>query len=310
LDHEDEDDGSPRLGKQFVMNHLECILVCVDFSDGSKAALQQAVRIARRSRARLHVLHVIEALAVTELAEALKVPLRQERETALEHARAEMARWLGDLDTEKFQVDAVIGTPLDQILKRARAVGAELVVLGTRGANASARGAGTLATQVLRKAPCKVLLVAGGQTKPFRTIVAGIDFSATAREVADQARHVATQDGSAVHFLHVFFGPWRRLHYRRATPEANPDFELQYRGMLQRQLNEFVGDVQGFDARCVLHDASSYGQGIADYAGQVGADLIILGNKGQTNLRYVLLGSTAERLLRELPCSVLTVRAA
>jgi nucleotide-binding universal stress UspA family protein len=33
-----------------------------------------------------------------------------------------------------------------------------------------------------------------------------------------------------------------------------------------------------------------------------------MGNKGRTNLRYLLLGSTAERLLTELPCSVLCVR--
>ena len=38
------------------------------------------------------------------------------------------------------------------------------------------------------------------------------------------------------------------------------------------------------------------------------ADLVVLGNKGSTNLRYVLLGSTVERLLREVPCSVLVAR--
>jgi nucleotide-binding universal stress UspA family protein len=33
-----------------------------------------------------------------------------------------------------------------------------------------------------------------------------------------------------------------------------------------------------------------------------------MGAKGQTNLKYVLLGSTVERLLKEIPCSVLVVR--
>jgi len=44
----------------------------------------------------------------------------------------------------------------------------------------------------------------------------------------------------------------------------------------------------------------SYGQGIVQYAKEVKADLVILGTRGRTSLRYVLLGSTAERLLREL----------
>ena len=33
-----------------------------------------------------------------------------------------------------------------------------------------------------------------------------------------------------------------------------------------------------------------------------------MGGKGRTNLRYVLLGSTAERLLTRLPCSLLIVK--
>ena len=39
------------------------------------------------------------------------------------------------------------------------------------------------------------------------------------------------------------------------------------------------------------------------------ADLIVLGTRGRTKLEYVLLGSTAEGLLRELDCSVLSIRA-
>ena len=105
----------------------------------------------------------------------------------------------------------------------------------------------------------------------------------------------------------MFDPPWRRLHYRVATPEATPDFQKQYTAALQGRLEEFVDQHEGFNLRCVLFPWSSYGQGIAQYAQEVRADLVILGTRGQTTLRYLLLGSTAERLLRELPCSVLTI---
>jgi len=292
------------------MNRLKSILVGVDFSECSKAALQQAARMAKWNGATLHVLHVIESMVVTELAEALKVPVEQQRQTVLTGARHELTRWLGNTDSlGMFKTDIVIGIPLDEILKRTREVAADLVVLGAQGASGLKRGAGMLATKVLRKAPAKVLLVAGTQMHPFKTVVAGVDFSTTAREVVEQAERVATQDKSRVHFLHVYYGPWHRLHYRMETPEVSPDFQKQYTDMLRRQLNEFVGHRAGVEGECILHDASSYGHGLAEYAGKVSADLIILGNKGRTNLRYVLLGSTAERLLTELPCSVLCVRA-
>jgi universal stress protein E len=292
------------------MNRLKSILVGVDFSEGSKAALQQAARMAKWNGATLHVLHVVESLVVTELAEALKVPIEEQRRAARSGARHELTRWLAETDSlERFHADVVLGHPLDELLKRIREVAADLVVLGAQGAHGATRGAGTLATKVLRKAPAKVLLVAGAQSHPFLTVVAGVDFSPTARKVVDQAKRVASQDKSCVHFLHVFYGPWNRLHYRMETPEADPDFKKQYRDLLQRQLNEFVGDTHGLEARCILHDASSYGHGLAEYAGKVSADLVIVGNKGRTNLRYMFLGSTAERLLTELPCSVLCVRA-
>jgi nucleotide-binding universal stress UspA family protein len=40
----------------------------------------------------------------------------------------------------------------------------------------------------------------------------------------------------------------------------------------------------------------------------VGADLTVLGTRGKTNLRDMLLGSAAERVLAESRCSVLAVK--
>jgi len=53
-----------------------------------------------------------------------------------------------------------------------------------------------------------------------------------------------------------------------------------------------------------------WGRGIAAYAKEHRADLLVLGTQGKTNLRYALLGSTAERVLRELPCSALAAKPA
>ena len=47
---------------------------------------------------------------------------------------------------------------------------------------------------------------------------------------------------------------------------------------------------------------------IVDLAEELGADLIIMGTRGHTGLKHVLLGSVAERTLRHAPCSVLTVK--
>jgi nucleotide-binding universal stress UspA family protein len=52
----------------------------------------------------------------------------------------------------------------------------------------------------------------------------------------------------------------------------------------------------------------SYARGIVEYATSTNADLVVIGTHGKSNLRYLLLGSTAERVLRHTGCSVLAVR--
>lgn len=47
---------------------------------------------------------------------------------------------------------------------------------------------------------------------------------------------------------------------------------------------------------------------IVRYAREAGIDLIVIGTHGRSGLAHVLLGSTAEKVVRKAPCPVLTVR--
>jgi len=50
------------------MNKLKTILVGTDFSDCSRSALEQAVRLAKWHNARLHALHALEYLVLSDAA--------------------------------------------------------------------------------------------------------------------------------------------------------------------------------------------------------------------------------------------------
>lgn len=288
------------------MNQLKNILVAVDFSDCSKAALAQAVRIAGWNGARLHAVHVIEPLVVAGVASAIQANPTDANELLQGQAHARLTGWLQETGGQAA-VSVVIGTPLHEVLVQARHVAAELLVAGARGASAPYQGAGTLAVKLARKAPTMVLLVSEGGTVPFGTIVVGVDFSPASGLVVEQASRAAGQENGDLRYLHVFNPPWRRLHYLAPTPEASPDFERQYTDALQGRLEAFVEQHHGPPGRCVLFPYSSAGHGLVQYAQEVKADLVVLGRRGHSTLRYLVMGSTAERLLRELPCSVLTV---
>ena len=52
----------------------------------------------------------------------------------------------------------------------------------------------------------------------------------------------------------------------------------------------------------------SPGEAISGVAEDIGADLIVMGTRGLTGVKHVLLGSIAERTIRIAPCPVLTVK--
>lgn len=290
------------------MNQLRKIVVGVDFSRCSRQALAHAVRIARWNDAQLHLIHVIDALVVTDLAEALRAPLAEVRSQAERTAEQELQACLREAGGEAT-LHVKVGSPIGEILKLVNLTSADLLVVGTNGNTAPHLGAGTLAVQCLRKAPTKVLLVSFGAAGSFRTVAACVDFSPTSSSVIEQAHRVASQEDSVIHYLHVFDPPWERLHYLMPTSEANRDFRNQYLAALKGRLEELAARRGATGVHCALFPHTRYGTGIADYAKQIGADLIVLGTRGRTNLRHVLTGTTAERLLRDLPCSVLAVRA-
>jgi len=293
------------------MNKLNNILAGIDFSKCSRSALEQAVRLAKWNNARLHAQHSIEHLTLSDAAWASHTPQEKLEQEAAAGAKQTLHQWLRESkappNTDVF-VD--VGAPIDCVLRRVRETRADLLVLGVNGSSMIPMGAGTLATKCLRKVPAKVMLVHERQTGPFRTIVAGVDFSEQSREAVVQALRVSAQDNAAVHFLHVFTGSWGRHPLVPDAWEVDEAKAAEYRHALEQRLREFVGDTGGREARFGIVEASSHGHGLAEYARRVAADLIVLGHKGKTNLKYVLLGSTVERLLREIPCSVLVVRPA
>jgi universal stress protein E len=295
------------------MNTITSIVVGIDFSPGSAAALREAIRIAQWNRAAVRAVHVIDTLVAAELEEAMSAFQENAREGLIADAKQ---AWNGFAATVAGATEVPIEVRIDNrirgILAAAGDAKADLLVIGAYGNRPPEVGLGTAATSCVRHAMNKVLLVRDTQHGPFKAVVACVDFSPTSLLALDQAARVATQDGAALHVLHVFDAPWHQLHYRAPTPEADPHFQSQYRAGLERRLNAFAGElgreIDYLKPTFALFDYQGHRSGIVEYATQVGADLLVLGTRGRTNLRDLLLGSSAERALRESKCSVLAVK--
>ncbi len=289
------------------------VVVGTDFTPCSAVAVGQALRIAAWSGLPLHVVHVIDTTVVIEI-ESVLSPLQEGIRDGLtkdaEKAWVEFAAKIPG--AAGLPLDVSINNRIVGILNHARKHKADLMVMGAFGDRRPDVGFGTVATACVRKSMTDVLLVRDTQPGPFKRVVVAVDFSETSARALARAALFAARDGAELHVLHVFAAPWHQLHYRAQTPLGEPFQQKQYRDAIERRLGNFLGPVaeahKDLRVRPVCYDYDGHRSGIVEYARSVSADLIVLGTRGRTNLRDILLGSTAEKALDESACSVLAVK--
>lgn len=147
------------------MKELNRILVPVDFSDCSRAALDHAISLAQKFDASVEVFHVYEPpYYVGDV--LLQMPGDQSV-TMGDYIRSQAEKLLDELVESVEGVHdvtlvrgLVAGVPYQAIVDKAKSNDYDLIVLGTHGRRGlSHLLMGSVAERVLRKAPCPVMVV-------------------------------------------------------------------------------------------------------------------------------------------------------
>ena len=145
------------------MIDLRTILVPTDFSKSSASALTYAAAFAEKFGAEIHLLHVVQDLALF-IPEAVLVapPPAPPVEQFTVAARAALERVIGGLQRPGLTVHPQVaeGTPYEEIVRFARERDVDLIVIGTHGHTGLAHILlGGVTDKVVRRAPCPVLTV-------------------------------------------------------------------------------------------------------------------------------------------------------
>jgi nucleotide-binding universal stress UspA family protein len=138
-------------------------------------------------------------------------------------------------------------------------------------------------------------------------ILVPVDFSDHSQRALDEAIGLAKTFDAELHLLHCYqIHPAAIAPYGIVIPET---FEHDIRMAALQRLSEWRDKVSAQGIRVQEHITAHFpSDEIAAMAEKLGVDLIVMGTRGLTGFKHVLLGSVAERTIRLAPCPVLTVK--
>ncbi len=138
----------------------------------------------------------------------------------------------------------------------------------------------------------------------FRNILCPIDFSGSSRAAYDKAVELAAGWGASIMLMHVY-----------QTPLALPTIVFAA-DLLKRIAQEAdarlqdwkkAGEERGVSVE-IMNIMGTPWERIVARAREGRHDLVVVGTHGRTGIKFALLGSVAEAVVRHASCSVLVVR--
>lgn len=310
------------------MKRFKNILYVVDSMATASKALDSAVAIAIRNKARLTIVAVHEKLPPhlpSPMLHKLEQALSEEEYAQLEKLRKAVAK------PAKIEVNLLVGTPFLEIIRDVLRNDRDLIIKAVDPDCSKLGGLfGSLDMHLLRKCPCPVWLLDPDKTTPMQRILAAVDFDedvlpgkdvseALNREILELAGSLAFMEHSEFHVVHAWRwlqeGVMRRPDFGFTEEEIDADVKevrLYHRRWLDRLLRKakkWIGPKTYESVKPKTHLPKGRAQDvIPDLARKLEVDLVVMGTVGRTGISGLLIGNTAESILSQIECSVLAVK--
>ena len=142
----------------------------------------------------------------------------------------------------------------------------------------------------------------------LRKILCPIDFSEGSKEALRNACDLALGSGAALRLVHVWEVP---LWLTTSQMPVSPDVVQELIDLDQQNLDAALADAKRAgvkDVTAELLRGVAWDEVVRLAKNDSQIDLIVMGTHGRTGLRHVLIGSVAEKVVRQAPCRVLVTR--
>jgi nucleotide-binding universal stress UspA family protein len=287
------------------------ILVAIDFSDSSRAALLEGMNLGRRALSKIHAVHVITYLEDIFRATRYPIPDTKWRKAVRQRLYEFFPK---SLYPNSKRLTIIGGSTADEILEYARFYKCELIVTGSHGRGAFKRLLlGSVTTALMRSSQIPVMMVReDGKSdvgnRSFRRILVPIDFSSASIKALSFAVQFAEFLDSEIHLLHVVEPPAiATFKHTSNLPKITipKSCELNVDHLLFELINEYSEISEPKVRTCFGNPAEE----ILHYVSEQACDLIVMGTHGRSSLERTIMGSVTTSILARTRIPVITLSA-
>ncbi len=296
---------------------IDSILFPTDFSDVAEGAFAHAAHLALRYDATIHVFNVAvpdEEEEGTNPMDFLPVnPIDADAvgEAPIQHVDVQTAtQERGSVPVVYTQTDR--GSPSEAIIDYADEQDADLVVMGTHGRQGMDRLlSGSVSEEVVRGASCPVFTVLPSETDPgiptISRVLAPVDLSEESELVIDHAAALSDSYAAPLDLLHVVEeAAYPNAYGLDAVPPDPPSVQDRAREALETLAGRLELRTDPVNIHVLTGNAAG---DIVEFAATHDADLIVMATHGRTGMERFLIGSVAEKVVRQAPCPVFTLKS-
>jgi len=296
------------------------ILLVSNFDEKQHKAEERAVSLARQNAAQLTIITVVSELSSDGHMEFTLMPPQELHSLVIDYYHEKSNALAADFARQGVDArsQVVTGTPFLEIIRQVLRGKHDLVILaaeGTRGVNN--RLFGTTSMHLMRKCPCPVWVVKRAQTHPYTRILAAVDPSvheSTGRTInsviLQLASGMARKEAGELHVIHAWrlFGE-RYLRSSGMTDESIQDAKALQKKQHKKRFDTLLGRADITDLKPHLHLVEGDpDECIPELVVEQDIDLLVMGTVSRTGIAGFLIGNTAEEILNQVDCSVLTLK--
>ncbi len=233
----------------------------------------------------------------------------------IEWVKEEIRNTYTDLlkDSDSATIEAVIGVPPREILRKARSENVDLIIMGAHtrdediGAARYRNVVGSTMQRVAKSARCPVVIISRPCTtcwKLFSNIVVGTDFSKAATSAFLWAARLAKEVNARLHIFHA-------VDINSSEPgkvRGQTEIEEHIEAARQKVETKYLSQLGSFDNYEVgIREGMPYVE-ILKFAREKQADLIVMAHHTrEVDPELALLGSTVEQVVLRSACPVASV---